>query len=266
MTLVDPQPGSVALITGASSGIGRELASQLAARGHDTILVARRRERLEELAAELSSKYQGQRSEVIVCDVSDPAQRGQLISDVTALGVTVDVLVLCAGFGMGGRFITQEPDRLQLLLRTNIESTVALAHAFTPAMASRRHGSVLIVSSMAGAQPMPNFGVYAASKAAVTSFAESLHEELRTEGVSVTALCPGGVSTEFSEVADMVRAERRMPRALIASPHDTAAAGLAALAAGRRTAVPGPAVRALVFFGRHLPRGLWLRACRRLMA
>jgi uncharacterized protein len=266
MTLVDPQPGSVALITGASSGIGRELARQLAARGHDTILVARRRDRLEQLATELRAEHGGQRSEVIVCDVSDPAERARLVAEVGELGVTVDVLVLCAGFGMGGPFRAQDPDRLQLLLRTNIESTVGLAHAFTSGMASRRHGSVLIVSSMAGAQPMPNFGVYAASKAAVTSFAESLHEELRTEGVTVTALCPGGVTTEFSEVADMTRAEQRMPRALIASPRDTAAAGLAALAEGRRMVVPGRAVRALVFSGRHLPRGLWLRACRRLMA
>lgn len=152
------------------------------------------------------------------------------------------------------------------MMRTNLESTVALAREFTPAMAARRSGSVLIVSSMAGNQPMPNFAVYSATKAAVTSFAESLHEELRPHGVSVTALCPGSVATDFAAIAEMTHTERRLPGALIASPESTAKAGLDALSEGRRKAVPGWAVRLLTFTGGHAPRVLWLRACRKLMA
>jgi hypothetical protein len=264
MTLVDPQPGSVALITGASSGIGLELARQLSARGHDTVLVARRRPELEALAAELTAA--GHRSEVVAADVSEPAERARLQQEVAALGVRVDVLVLCAGFGTGGPFIEMDLERMQLLLRTNIESTIALASAYTPAMARQQRGSVLIVSSMAGNQPMPSFSVYSASKAAVTSFAESLHQELRGAGVTVTALCPGAVATDFAAIAEMTDAEARMPGFMIATARDTAAAGLAALDRGQRLVVPGWGPRALTFIGGHLPRGLWLRACQKLMA
>jgi uncharacterized protein len=263
MTLVAAQPGSVALITGASSGIGLELARQLAARAHDTVLVARRRPELEALAAELSAG--GRRSEVIVADVSEPTERERLQAEVAALGVSVDVLVLCAGFGTGGPFIEQDRERMQLLLRTNIESTIDLAARYAPAMAQQQRGSILIVSSMAGNQPMPCFSVYSASKAAVTSFAESLHQELRGSGVTVTALCPGAVATDFAAIAEMSDAEGRMPKFMIASARDTAAAGLAALERGRRLVVPGWGPRALTFAGGHLPRGLWLRACQKLM-
>jgi short-subunit dehydrogenase len=265
MAIVAPRPQAAALITGASSGIGRELARQLAARGHDLILAARRRPRLDELAAELRGAH-GRNAEVIACDVSEPDQRLALARAVHATGLDVDVLVLCAGFGMGGPFIDEAPDRLRLMMRTNLESTVELAREFTPAMAARRRGSVLIVSSMAGNQPMPNFAVYSATKAAVSSFAEALHEELRPAGVCVTVLCPGAVATEFAQIAEMGRAEGRMPRAMIATATDTAAAGLAALERGRRKVIPGWGPRALTFTGGHAPRALWLRACKKLMS
>jgi hypothetical protein len=125
---------------------------------------------------------------------------------------------------------------------------------------------VLIVSSMAGNQPMPNLAVYSATKAAVTSFAEALHEELRGHGVSVTALCPGSVATDWAQIAEMSDTERRLPKVLIATAVDTAAAGLSALDRNRRVSVPGWAPRALNFTGGHAPRALWLRACRKLMA
>jgi hypothetical protein len=264
MAIVAPQPGSAALITGASSGIGAELARELAAAGHTTILVARRRDRLAALAEELRAG--GARSEVVAADVSEPAERARLAVAVAGLGLTIDVLVLCAGFGMGGPFVQHDAERVRLLLRTNVESTVALALEFTPGMARRRRGSILIVSSMAGNQPMPNFGVYAASKAAVTSFAQSLHEELRGDGVTVTALCPGSVATDFARIAEMAHTERRLPKAMIATPQATAQAGLEALQAGRRTVVPGWGPRLLTFTGGHAPRALWLKACRKLMA
>ena len=252
-----PQPGSIALITGASSGIGRELARQLSARGHELVIVARRRDRLEELAAELPTH-----AEVVVGDVSEPATREQL----AAMDLTVDVLVPCAGFGMGGEFIGQDQDRVRLMIRTNVESTVALCGIFAPAMAERRRGAILIVSSMAGNQPMTFFGVYSATKAAVTSFGETLHEEMRPYGVTVTVLCPGSVTTEFATVADMTAAEKRVRGPFTATPSATARAGLEALEAGKRHVVPGRAVQLLHFTGGHAPRGLWLRACRKLMA
>jgi short-subunit dehydrogenase len=256
-----PQPGSVALVTGASSGIGRELARQLSARGHELVIVARRRDRLDELAAELSGRV-----EVVACDVSDPVQRDSLRGRVAALGLTVDVLVPCAGFGMGGEFIAQDKQRVQLMIRTNVESTVALCGMFGPEMAERGRGAILIVSSMAGNQPMTLFGVYSATKAAVTSFGETLHEELRPYGVTVTVLCPGSVSTEFASVAEMTAAERRVRGPFTATPAATARAGLEALDAGKRHVVPGAAVKVLHFTGGHAPRSLWLRACRKLMA
>jgi len=265
MAIVSPRPDAIGLITGASSGIGLEVARQLAADGHDLVVVARREPLLRQLASELRTAH-GRRVEAIACDVSDPAERERLALRVAGLGVEVDVLVLCAGFGMGGPFIDQDPGRVRLMMRTNVESTVALAREFTPAMAARGRGSVLIVSSMAGNQPMPNFAVYAATKAAVTSFGESLHEELRGHGVTVTALCPGSVSTDFAAIAEMTHTEHRLPGALVASAPDTARAGLAALARGRRRVVPGWGPRLLHFTGGHAPRSLWLRACRRLMA
>jgi hypothetical protein len=252
-----PQQGSVALVTGASSGIGRELARQLSERGHELVLVARRRDRLEQLASELPT-----RAQVVVCDVSEPAGREQL----AAMNLTVDLLVPCAGFGMGGEFIAQDQDRVRLMIRTNVESTVALCGMFAPGMASRRRGAILIVSSMAGNQPMTLFGVYSATKAAVTSFGETLHEEMRPYGVTVTVLCPGSVSTEFATVAEMGAAEERVKGSFTATPAATARAGLAALEAGKRHVVPGAAVKVLHFTGGHAPRALWLRACRKLMA
>jgi short-subunit dehydrogenase len=264
VTIPAPQPGGVALITGASSGIGRELARQLAARGHDLVLAARRRDRLDELAAELRSA--GGRVEVIPCDVSEPAGRDALHEAVTSAGFTVDVLIPCAGFGMGGPFVSEDHERVRLMIRTNFEAVVALAGTYAPGMAERRRGAILFVSSIAGNQPMTYFGVYSATKAAITSFGETLHEELRQSGVSVTVLCPGAVATEFSDVADMHSAERRLPPALIASAADTARAGLEALDAGRRHVVPGRATRVLHFTGGHAPRAIWLRACRKLMA
>ena len=260
MGIPAPQTGSVALVTGASSGIGREIARLLAQRGHDLVVVARRRDRLEDLARERA----GRRVEIVECDVSEPAQRADLVARIDRLGLTVDVLAPCAGFGMGGAFTAQDPERIQLLLRTNVEAVMAMCRVYAPAMERRRRGAILLVSSMAGNQPMPNFGVYAASKAAITSFAEMLHEELRPSGVTVTVLCPGGVATEFAAVAEMGAAERRM-RPFVTDVATVGRAGVEALERGRRKVVPTRSARALTFAGGHLPRGLWLRACRRML-
>jgi short-subunit dehydrogenase len=265
MSIPAPRDGGAALITGASSGIGAELARQLCARGHDAILVARRRDRLEALAAELHQRH-SRRVEVVACDLADAGARASLPAEVTRLGLDVDVLVLCAGFGMTGPFLSQPADRITLMIRTNVEAVMALSRALIPPMAARRTGAVLIVSSMAGNQPMPNFGAYAATKAAMTSFAQSLHCELKPSAVTVTALCPGGVRTEFSEVAGATRAERRTPSALMIGPEECARAGLQGLEQGRRMVMPRRAVRLFAWFGAHAPRSIWLPMCRRLFA
>jgi hypothetical protein len=259
-----PQPGSVALVTGASSGIGRELARQLAARGHDLVIAARRADRLEALADELRAG--GRSVEAVACDVSEPDGREALRDGVAALGSTVDVLAPCAGFGMGGEFVDQDPERVRLMIRTNFEGVVSTCGMFAPGMAERRRGAILILSSIAGNQPMTLFGVYSATKAAITSFGETLHEELRPSGVSVTVLCPGAVATEFATVAAMTSAERRVRGPLTSAPDDIARAGLEALDHGRRHVVPGRVTRVLHFTGGHAPRAVWLRACRKLMA
>ncbi len=264
MSIPAPQPGSAALITGASSGIGRELARQLAERGHDLVLVARRRERLEELAEEL--RQGGRTIEVIETDVADTDSRTALVARVGELDVEVDVLILCAGFGMGGAFTSQDPERIQLMLRTNLEGVVMLAREYAPGMERRGRGAILVVSSFAGNQPMPNFGAYAATKAGATSFAEMLHEELRPNGVTVTALCPGGVYTEFAGVAGMSAQADRTPSLLMTDPERCAREAISGMERGKRKVVPTVTVKVLSAMSRHLPRGLTLRAARKGMA
>lgn len=259
MAIPPPTAGSVALITGASSGIGCELARQLAAAGHDCVLVARRTERLETLTDEIRHQC-GRLCHVVPCDVSDPAARAELGDRIRELAVTVEVLVLSAGFGIGGPFVDNDAHRLQLMVRTNVEGVVALARSYSPAMVEKGRGAILIVSSVAGNQPMPNITAYAATKAAVTAFGEGLHEELRPHGVTVTTIAPGGVATEFAGVAQgNLDLEPPSPSALMATAEQTATAAIEALAAGRRLVVPGVAVKAVAMSGRYLPRALWFR-------
>jgi hypothetical protein len=257
MAIPPPRPGAAALITGASSGIGAEVAKQLAARGHDLVIVARRRERLEALAAELRARH-GRRVEILAADVADRESRAELLADIERLGLEIDVFIPSAGFGLGGLFAESAPERLELLVRTNVEAVVAMTRALVPQMIARRSGAILIVSSTAGAAPMPNFGTYAATKAAMTSFAETLHWELGRHGITVTALCPGGVWTEFAEVAGMDEAEDRTPKALMIGVEDCVTAALAGLERGDRIVMPKRTVRAFAAFGKYGPRKVWL--------
>jgi hypothetical protein len=264
MSIPVPTAGRAALITGASSGIGLELARQLCARGHDAILVARRTERLDALATELRQRYD-RRVEVLTCDLADADARSTLVTELNTLDLELDVLVLCAGFGLGGPFLSEDPDRITTMVRTNVEAVMALCRALIPPMAQRRNGAVLLVSSMAGNQPMPNFGAYAATKAAVTSLAETLHCELAEHRLTVTALCPGGVTTEFAQVGGMAEVEKRTPSAIMIGPKACARAGLKGLEQGKRIVMPKVGVRALAWFGSHAPRALWLPLCKKMM-
>ena len=253
------------MITGASSGIGAELARQLCARGHDVVLVARRKEKLDELAAELSERH-GRRVETLSIDVADADSRAELPGELDGLGLEIDVMCLNAGFGMGGPFLSQDPDRIQQLVRTNVEGVFAISRMLLPAMAERRRGALLITSSYAGFQPMPNFGAYAATKAAATSFAEMLSREVADSGITVTALCPGGVWTEFADVAGMAHNAEAMPGALMIDADECARQAIEGLDAGKRIVMPKATVRAFSQFGRHAPRALWLRLCQRMLS
>src|SRR3954468_12912507 len=183
-----------ALVTGASSGIGEQFARQLAARGHDVVLVARRADRLESLAAELPTE-----AKVVACDLaSDAASLGGRVQE---LGVQVDLLVNNAGFGTSGPFLEHDPARDAEQVRVNCEAVVTLTHGFLPGMVERRRGGVINVASSAGMQPIPYESVYAATKAFAISFTDALHTELRGSGVRVLAVNPGPVPTEWQEVA-----------------------------------------------------------------
>lgn len=263
VSLPEPTPESAALVTGASSGIGAAIARELAARGHGLVLVARRRERLKALAAELSAEH-GVRAEVIGCDLTKPASRDRLPSRIAGLGLEVTVLVNNAGFATGGPFHESDPAREIQQVRLLVEAVVALSSAFVPAMVARGEGAVLNVASTAGMQPMPYSAGYAAAKAYVLSFSEALHVELRGAGVTVTALAPGPVSTEFWEVAGWEAGghsfESAVPRPAWVTAEQAARAGVQGLEAGRRVVVPGLPVRAVTLAGRYVPHALKLPA------
>lgn len=193
--------GTTALVTGASSGIGVEFARQLAARGADLVLVARRVDRLEVLAAELRAAH-GRTVHVVPADLALPRPGVALAAAVAGLGLEIDTVVANAGFGTYGRFEDEDGARLADELAVNVAAVVDVAHAFYPGMLRRGRGALVTVASTAAYQPVPRMAVYAASKAFVLSFTEALAYEARRSGVRVLALSPGATESEFFEIAD----------------------------------------------------------------
>ena len=191
---------STALITGASAGLGLEFARLFAADKHDVVLVARRRERLDTLAAELSTAH-GVRAHVVAADLATAAGVDAVIAAVTQLGVEIDFLVNNAGFGSNGRFVSLNAAKELDQVQVNITTLVALTRAFLPGMVARKRGRILNLGSTAGFQPGPFMAVYYASKAFVNLFTEALAHELRGTGVTATVSCPGATQTEFAAVA-----------------------------------------------------------------
>jgi short-subunit dehydrogenase len=258
MALPPPDPRSTCLVTGASSGIGAEFARQLAARGHGVFLVARREDRLRELAAEIEREH-GVRTELVACDLVDPATWTALPGQVAERGLEVEVLVNNAGFSTLGD-VHANPDRQLGMIRVNCEALVALTTAFLPAMVHRGRGAVVNVASMAAFQPIPAQAVYAATKAFVLSFSESVHTEVRKEGVTVTALCPGPVATEFVEAAGFKKSQKEMgPSFAWATAEDVAKVGIEAADRGKRVAIPGAGNRVIAVATQHAPRSVLLR-------
>jgi short-subunit dehydrogenase len=269
MSLPKPQPTSAALVTGASAGIGTEIATELAARGHGLVLVARRKPRLIELANELSDRY-GVRVEAVACDLSKAAARARLPGRIAELDLDVEILVNNAGFATNGPFHQSDPERELEQVRVLVEAVVALSSAFIPAMVERGRGAVLNVASTAAMQPLPYSAGYSAAKAYVLTFSEALHQELQGRGITVTALCPGPVSTDFWEISGwQVQGgrtfEQAVPKPAWISAKDAARAGVRGLAGGRRVVVPGLPMRAAMEATRYLPHAVKLPAIEWLM-
>src|SRR3954470_14524006 len=253
MALPPPAADATCVGPGASSGIGAEFARDLHRRGFHVTLVARREERLRELADEL-----GERADVHACDVTDPVARRDLADALAAAGMTVEVLVNNAGFSTSGPFWQTDRGRELDMVRTNIEAVVDFCALFTPGMVERGRGAILNVASTASFQPLPMQAGYAATKAFVLSFTESIHAELRGSGVTVTALCPGPVKTEFVDVAEIPGADS-MPDIFWADAAGTAKAGIKGLERNKRVVIPGALNRAGAIGGQHAPRSLVLR-------
>jgi uncharacterized protein len=194
--------GRWTVVTGASAGIGVELARLFAADGDGLVLVARRKARLDELAAELSAAH-GVPVRTVELDLSRPGAAETLFETLKREGIVVHTLVNNAGFGLRGRFHTLPADRQQEMVLVNVAAVTALSRIFLPGMIERREGGILNVSSMAAFQAGPYMAIYYATKAYVLSLSEALHEEVKPFGVKVSALCPGAVATEFQEIANM---------------------------------------------------------------
>lgn len=243
-----------ALITGASAGIGEEFARQLARRGSDLILVARRKDRLEKLAEEVPTT-----AHVIECDLGSEAAK--LPDKVAKLGVAVDLLINNAGFGTRGRFLELDPEREAEIVRVNCEAIVTLTHAFLPAMVERRRGGLITVASTAGMQPLPYETTYGASKAFAISFMEALSMELRGTGVRCLVVNPGPVKTEWQQVAGYDENTRIMPGMI--SAEECAADALRAYDRGKRSVIPGR-LFPWVMRGSVAPKPIKLRVTERI--
>jgi len=246
----------VALVTGASSGIGAEFAKLLSARGYEVILVARRSELMAQLAQELPGP-----AHVIACDLANEAP--SLASKVAALGLQVDVLVNNAGFGTHGHFAEIDPAREAEVVRLNCEALVTLAHAFLPRMIERGRGGVITVASTAGMQPLPYEATYSASKAFARTFSDALSAELRGTGVRVLCVNPGPVPTEWQRVAGYE------PDYLPPVPGKITAAQVAkeslrAFERGRRTIIPGFVMRWYMRVNSPAPLPIKLRVVERM--
>jgi len=228
---------SCALITGASSGIGKALAHEHAKRGGSMVVVARRRDRLESLKKTLESLQSGVTVHVLEADLAEVGSAQRVFDSVQNLGLDVDILINNAGLGLHGAFDRKPWERVESMLRVNIEALTQLTHLFLPKMIQAENGKILNVSSVAGFVSGPYQAVYYATKAYVLSFSEALAHELKKSGITVTALCPGFTKSEFSEVADLkgVNAEN-LP---YMSSEEVAEYGYQSMEQGKTVAVPG---------------------------
>lgn len=249
-----------ALVTGASSGIGRSLALRFARGGFDVVLVARRQSSLESLAAEIH--HLGRAAHVHAADLAQPGGATDLHRRIEAVGTRVDVVVNNAGVGMQGRFDQLPLDRQLAMIELNVVSLTALTRLFLPEMVARNEGGVLNVASTAAFQPGPLMSVYYATKAYVLSFTEALAEELAATDLKISCLCPGPTDTGFAAEADLQNS--RLFRRGAMSADDVARIGFEGWQAGTRVVIPGGSNRVAAFAVRLLPRRLVPKITRRL--
>ena len=251
---MEPHGDPRALVSGASSGIGEAFARALVRRGRDVVIVARRGERLQRLREELGGE---RRALSIPIDLASPGAAARLFDEVTSRGIAVDLLVNNAGIGTTGRYVLEPPETTAAILALNVRAALELARAFLPAMLEARRGAVINVCSMSAFQPVPFLATYAASKAFLLSFSESLAEELRGTGVSVQALCPGLVPTEFQARAGTDKVAFNKAPGM--TPELVAEASLVALETGRVVVIPGWRDRLTIELQRFVPRVLVCR-------
>jgi short-subunit dehydrogenase len=239
VALPEPSANSTALITGASSGIGEAIARELAARGQNLTLAARREEKLAALASELHDRH-GVRAGVIACDLGEEDERARLEARISELDLDGD------------------RQRQVDMVKLNCEAVVDMTGRYLPAMVRRGRGGILNVASTGGFQPMPKSATYGASKAFVLSHSEAIHHELGGTGVHLTVLCPGPVRTEFSDAAGLNNANEKGPGFIWTSVEDVAREAVDGLASNKRTVVPGLLNQAGTYAGRYTPRWMLL--------
>jgi len=257
MPLPKPSPATTAIVTGASSGIGVDIARELASRGYGVTLVARREEKLRELAAELSGTV---RVEVIACDVADPDARAALFEEVAARGLTVDILVNNAGIGTIGAVAKSTVAAEIAQVRVNVEAVIDLTTRAVQQMVSRGRGAILNVGSTAGLYPFPGQTGYAGTKAFVISYTAGLRTELAGTGVTVATLIPGPVRTEFLQNAGMDEKTfaAAFPKFLWRSSRDVASIGVEALDGDRGSVIPGLPNRVIAGVAKRMPNRILL--------
>jgi short-subunit dehydrogenase len=251
-----------AVVTGASAGIGRALVELLVAGGARVVAVARRRQRLEELAGQLQKRYTGAVVEVCVADLAAADGPAQVAEFTSRRGLQVDLLVNNAGFGAYGEFLETPLERYREMIQVNVTAVVDLTYRYLPGMVERRRGDILIVASTAAFQPVPYLTCYAATKGFDLLFAEALAEEYRRFGIRVCALCPGPTETEFQAVAGQPGHLFRLAE----KPEKVARVGLQALAAGRTYVISGWWNYLQTQAERLAPRGFIARSAAALMA
>ncbi len=253
----------IVLLTGASSGIGMELAECFAREGHELVLVARSKEKLEELGAGLAGRY-GVRTTAIACDLSVPNAAEQLAAELESRGLQADVLVNNAGYGLYGEFQETEWEREQQMMQLNMIALTQLTKRMLPGMLSRGRGRILNVASTASFQPGPLMAVYYATKAYVLSFSEAIAEELEGTGVTVTALCPGPTASGFQSAAAMEKSKLVNGSLPMMDARTVAEQGYAGMKRGERVVIPGIVNKLLVQSVRVTPRRLVTKLVKRM--
>lgn len=253
-----------ALITGASAGIGEAFADVFAAEGFDLVLTARREDRLRAVAERLRDQYK-RRVEVIVADLADPRSPQRLCDELSRRNIAVDVLVNNAGYGISGQFLASDWPRQAAMLQVMVTAPAELIHRFLPGMIERRYGRIINIASLAALAPAPaGHTLYAATKAFLVKFTESLANEVTKSGVHVTALCPGFTRSEFHDVTGTRAKVNRMPGWMWMDAPAVARAGYDAVMRGDTVYVTGWTNRAIATLSRHLPQRLIVAFGRRI--